>query len=100
QCPVPTANPEADRSRCSCVVVEQPTEPLVPTHLTGTAFRTLTVNQLVVQPLMIPLAMIMGDKLRDGPSMMALPERNQAAQTFLFDRANEPFGVGVRIRRP
>ena len=65
--------------------------------MTGTALRPLTVNQVVVQPLMIPLAMIMGDKLRHGSSMMALPERNQAVQTFLFDRADEPVGVGVGI---
>jgi hypothetical protein len=89
-----------DRSRCSCVVVEQPTKTFVPTHPTDTPIRTLTVNQFVVQPLMIPLAMIMGDKFRDSPSMMALPERNQAVQTFLFDRADEPFGVGVCVRRP
>jgi hypothetical protein len=32
--------------------------------------------------------------------MMALTKRNQAVQTFLFDRADEPFGVGVGIGRP
>ena len=78
----------------------QPTETLVSTHSTDTPFRTLAVNQFVVQSLMIPLAMIMGDKFRDSPSMMALAERNQAVQTFLFDRADEPFGVGVGIGRP
>jgi len=45
----------------------------------------LTVNQFVVQPLVIPLAMIMGDEFRDGSSVMALAERHQAVQTFLLD---------------
>jgi hypothetical protein len=57
---------------------------LVPTHSTDPPFRALTVNQFVVQPWMIPLAMIMGDKTRHGPSMMALAERNQAVQALLF----------------
>ena len=48
----------------------------MPTHSTETPFHTLTVNQFVVQPLVIPLAMIMGDEFRDGPSVMALAERN------------------------
>ena len=48
---------------------------------------------------MIPLAMIVGDKFRDSPSMMALTTGNQAVQTFLFDRADEPFGVGVGVSR-
>jgi hypothetical protein len=51
----------------------------MPTHSTDLAFRTLTLNQLVGQPLVIPLAMIVRDEFRDRPSMMALAERNQAA---------------------
>ena len=46
------------------------------THSADTPFGTLTVNQFVVQPLMIPLAMTVDDKTRDGPSKMALAERN------------------------
>jgi hypothetical protein len=30
---------------------------------------------------------------------MALVERNNAIETFLVDRADEAFGVSVRIRR-
>ena len=69
-------------------------------HSTDTPFRRLAVNQFVVQPLMIPLAMVVGDEFRDRSSMMALAERNQAVQTLLFDRADEPFGVGVGIGCP
>jgi len=49
---------------------------------------------------MIPFAMIMGDKLRDGPPKVALAERDQPIARFFLDRADEAFGVGVRIRRP
>ena len=88
------------QSRRARVVVEQPTETLAPTNATDTPLRWRTLNQFVAQPLMIPLAMIVGDKFGDGPSKMALAERNQPIETFLFDRADEAFGVGVRIRRP
>jgi hypothetical protein len=47
----------------------------MPTHSTETFFRTLTVNQFVVQPLAIPLATIVGDELLDGLSIMAFAER-------------------------
>jgi len=46
---------------------------------------------------MIPLAMVAGDEFRDRSSMMTFAERNQGVQTLLFDRADELFGVRVRI---
>ena len=48
----------------------------MPTHSTGTPFCRLTVNQFDVQALVIPLAMIIGEKLGDSPPMMTLAERN------------------------
>ena len=80
---MPTANPEAVSSRCSRVVVQQSTKTLVSMHSTETPFHALTVNQFVVEPLMIPLAMIVGHEFRDSPAAMALAERNQAVRTFL-----------------
>jgi hypothetical protein len=49
---------------------------------------------------MIPLAMVVGDEFRDRSSVMAFTKRNQAVQTFLVDRTDEPFGVGVGIGCP
>jgi hypothetical protein len=86
---------KADRSGWSCVVVEQATEALLSTYAADTPFRKVTVNQLVVESLMISLAMIVGDEFRDSPSVMTFAERNQAVQTFLLDRADEPFGIGA-----
>ena len=40
----------------------------MPAHSTDTAFHTLTFNQFVGQPLVISLAMIMGDEFRDCPA--------------------------------
>jgi hypothetical protein len=62
-------------SRRSGVVVQQPTETLVSTHSTDTPFRGLAHDQVVVQPLMIPLAMVVGDEFRDRSSMMTFAER-------------------------
>ena len=73
-------------SRRSGVVVQQPTETLLPANATDAVPRTSTLNQLVAQPLMIPLAMIVRDILGDGSSQMALAERNQAIETLFFDR--------------
>jgi hypothetical protein len=63
-------------------------------------FCRLALDQFVVQSLMIPLAIIVSDKLPDSPPVMVLAKRDQAVQTFLFDRSDEPFGVGVGIGPP
>jgi len=42
-----------DRSACSYIVLEQPTQTLVSTHSTETPVRTLTVSRFIVQPLVI-----------------------------------------------
>ena len=52
-----SGEPDANGSRCSGVVIEQPTETLVSTHSTDTPCRGLALDHFVVQPLMIPLAM-------------------------------------------
>jgi hypothetical protein len=57
------------------------------------------LNQFVAQSLMIPFAMIVGDKLRDGASKVALAERDQAIETFLLDRADEAFSVSIGVSR-
>jgi hypothetical protein len=57
------------------------------------------LNQFVAQALMILLALIMGDKRRDGPAKVPFAERNQAIETFLLDRADEAFSVRIAVRR-
>jgi hypothetical protein len=69
---------------------------LAPRNATVTVLRGRPVDEFVGEPLMIPFAMIMGDELRNGVSEVALPKRNHATETFLFDRAHEAFGVALQ----
>jgi hypothetical protein len=57
------------------------------------------LSQFVAQSLMIPFAVIVSDKLRDGASEVALAERDQAIETFLLDRADEAFSVSIGVSR-
>ena len=68
-------------SRRSYVVVEQPTETLASTNAAAAPFRLQTLNQFIAEPLMVPFAMIMGDKLGHCAPKMALAKRNQPIET-------------------
>lgn len=57
----------------------------------------LAGDQPIVQPLVVPFAMIVGHKLSDGLTKMALAERNQAIETFLIDRADDALSVSVGV---
>ncbi len=48
---------------------------------------------------MVPLAMVVIDECREGPSKVALAERDHGIETLVFDRPYEPFGMRVRIGR-
>ena len=49
---------------------------------------------------MIAFAMILRDVLGHGLAEVPLAQWNEAIETFLFDRADEPLSVGICIRRP
>ena len=53
--------------------------------------RRLARDEVVVESLVIPFAVIMLDVLRHGPPEMPLPDRNQLVETFFFDRPHEAF---------
>ena len=57
------------------------------------------MDQAVVQALVIPLVVVVGDELADGTSQRALADENHALEAGLFDRADEAFGVGIQVRR-
>ena len=46
---------------------------------------------------MVSLVMVMFDELVDELAQMSLAKRNHAIETLLFDRADEPLGIGVEI---
>jgi hypothetical protein len=47
---------------------------------------------------MIPLALIVLNKLGDRSPKMAFPDRNQPIQTLFFDRPHESLRVRIGIR--
>jgi hypothetical protein len=54
------------------------------------AMHRCALNQGVLQTLMIPLAMVMRDKLRHRPSEVTLFDRNDPVETFCLHRLHEP----------
>jgi hypothetical protein len=48
------------------------------------------VNQFVAESLMVPFAVVMGHELFERPAEVPFAQRNDAIETFLFDRANKP----------
>ena len=46
---------------------------------------------------MVSLVMVMFDELVDELAYMSLAKRDHATETLLFDRADEPLGIGVEI---
>src|SRR6266478_1860029 len=82
-------------------VAEQSTEALPPHHMPClTTHALLPCDQLVVEPLMIALVMIMGEVLLDRIIQGAFPEHDHLREGLLLDGAHEPFAVGVEIRTP
>ena len=62
---------------------------MVPADATDTRNGRRVFNELVPEPLMIPLAIIGGDKLGNGPAKMTLAEWNDAVEAFLLNRTGE-----------
>src|SRR5262249_6384540 len=79
------------------VVVEQSTEALLP--MDRAAVRSWwTLNQGVLETLMIPLAVVMRNELRHCSSEVPFAQQNHAVETFLLDRPHKPLRVRIRIR--
>lgn len=93
----------SENSACSLrrgavVIIEQPTEPLPPTDGTAGARSWQLIDQLVVQPLVVPLAVIVRHKVSKRLPKVAFSERNHAVKAFLSNRAHEPLRIGIAIR--
>ena len=81
------------------VVPQQPSQPLAATNVSAIARKRFWRDQVVPEPLMIPLSMVVGYELVEDTDQAPFPEENQAVETLLANRAHEPFRVGVGIRR-
>ena len=71
----------------------------MPSHTTRHADYRPARDEAIVEALMVPFSVVMGDVLGDRVPEMLLPDRNQPVQAFFFDRPHEPFRVCVRIGR-
>ncbi len=71
--------------------------PMNPAEATG---RWRARDQDVLDPLMIPLPVVMFEVLCHRPSQMTFAERDHPVEALFFDRSHEPFGMGIRIGRP
>ena len=56
------------------------------------------MQELVVESLVVSLTMVMLDVLVDDEAQMPLAERDDTMEALLFDRPDEPLGIGVEIR--
>jgi hypothetical protein len=79
--------------------VEESTEPRATTDIGAGWSRRFGCNEPVLDALVIPLAVVVGPELGQRPSQAGLTDEHQAVQAFLFDRAHEPLGVRIAIRR-
>jgi hypothetical protein len=94
------AMPPADESsRDSLVVVQQAAKALTPVDPSLASTQRPTVDEPVPEPLMIPLAMVVLDELRERSSKVALTKQYEPVEALMFDRPHEAFSVRVRIGR-
>ena len=56
------------------------------------------MQELVVESLVVSLTMVVLDVLVDEEAQMPLAERDDTMEALLFDRPDEPLGIGVEIR--
>src|SRR5882724_10140908 len=80
------------------VVPQQPAQPLAATNVRAIARERFWRDQVVAEPLMVPLPMVVGHELVEDADQAPFPEENQAVETLLANRAHEPFRVGVGVR--
>jgi hypothetical protein len=74
-------------------------QPLAATNVSAIARERFWHDQVIAEPLMVPLPMVVGHELVEDADQAPFPEENQAIETLLANRAYEPFRVGVGVRR-
>ncbi len=61
--------------------------------------RGCAFDRLVPKALVIALAMVMLDELRDRPSQMTFSKRDHAVEALVLDRGHETLRIRVRVGR-
>ena len=83
------------------VETEESAQAVAPLHVGGRAPRQRPLPQKpVVESLMVSLVVVVLDVLSREQAQVVLTERDHPIETFLFDRAHEPFGIRVEIGTP
>ena len=77
-------------------MLEQPTEAFGALHRPSPMNRGSS-NELVVEPLVVPLPVIVSHVSRDGSAERSLSEQDQPVQTLALDREYESLGEGVQV---
>ena len=68
------------------VVTEKSPDTLAPANGTADSLPGRTINQLILQPLVVPFAVVMRHELGKRPSKVMFTERDHAIEAFLLDR--------------
>ncbi len=82
------------------VKAQHSAEPLGAPYRTRRRFGVVTrFDQPIIDPLVIPLPMIMSGVLASGPSQRPFAEEDHPIETLILDRPDESLGVGVQVGR-
>ena len=82
------------------VEAQHPTEPLGAFDGARCRFGVATrLDQAIIDPLMIPLPVIVSGVLASGLSQRSFAEKDHSIETLILDRSNESLGVGVQVGR-
>ena len=63
----------------------------------GQRFAAIRLDQSIVEPLVIPLRVVMSGELPCRLPKRPFPEEDHPIKTLILDRPDEPFGVGVGL---
>ena len=80
------------------VEIEPSAQTLPPLHVGGQAHRRWrSLQELVVESLVVSLAMVVVYVLAHEETQVPFAEGDDATETLLLNRADEPLGIGVEI---
>jgi hypothetical protein len=72
---------------------------LTPSDVAGRGLGRRLVNELIADPLVVALPVIVVDELTYQVAKVPLTQRQDPIQAFLFDRPHKAFCVGIAVRR-
>ncbi len=87
--------------RCSAAIEAQhPAEPLEALDWSDRRFvAAIRLDQSVVEPLVIPLRVVMSGEISGRLLERPLAEEDHSVEALILDRSDEPLGVGVGLGR-